>query len=146
MFRFDNATRGWSWHIVDPDLGATNNLAGLSSGDLVWIRTTGTVTVNILGEPITLSCTGEGTAGEDCWNQVAIAQHHSRRSIYIYRNPEPGGTGSDQDLTTPGQWSTSTSGQSGTTTPRSPPAACQRLSMAVRSWAAGAAASSHQSP
>ena len=50
-----------------------NNLVSLSSGDLVWVRTTGTVTADILGEPVTLSCTGEGDADENCWNQIAIS-------------------------------------------------------------------------
>ena len=28
--------------------------------------------VDIPGAPVTLSCTGEGTADENCWNQIAI--------------------------------------------------------------------------
>ena len=72
VFRFDNATKEWSWYIHDPALRAANNLAGLSSGDLVWIKATKTITADILGESIPLSCTGEGTADKDCWNQMAI--------------------------------------------------------------------------
>ena len=59
---------------MTPALRAANNLAGLPSGDLVWVRTTRTVTADILGESVTLSCTGEGTADENCWNQMAIPQ------------------------------------------------------------------------
>ena len=28
--------------------------------------------VDIPGAPVTLSCTGEGDADENCWNQIAI--------------------------------------------------------------------------
>ena len=72
VFRFDNATKEWSWYIHDRDFQPANNLASLSSGDLVWVRTTGTVTADIMGEPVSLSCTGDGTVGENCWNQMAI--------------------------------------------------------------------------
>ena len=86
MIRFDNATKEWSWYIHDPALRAASNLAGLSSGDLVWVKTTGTVTVDILVGG-TLSCTGEGTADQNCWNQIAIPQRlrdewQERRRLY----------------------------------------------------------------
>ena len=72
VFRFDNATKMWAWYISDPAFASTNNLGGLSSGDLVYIKVTKDVTANILGASTTLTCTNAGTDTEDCWNLVAI--------------------------------------------------------------------------
>ena len=72
VFRFDNTTKMWEWYISDPAFAATNNLAGLSSGDLVYIKVTKDVTADVLGTSITLTCTNAGTDTEDCWNLVAI--------------------------------------------------------------------------
>ena len=72
VFKFDNATKDWQWYINDPAFTATNNLAGLSSGDLVWIKVSKSVTADILGTSVTLSCINEGMENEDCWNQISI--------------------------------------------------------------------------
>ena len=72
IFRFDNTTKMWEWYISDPAFAATNNLAGLSSGDLVYIKVTKDVTADVLGKSLTLTCTNAGTDTEDCWNLVAI--------------------------------------------------------------------------
>ena len=72
MFRFDNTTKMWEWYISDPAFASTNNLAGLSSGDLVYIKVTKDVSADILGASTTLTCTNAGTDTEDCWNLVAI--------------------------------------------------------------------------
>ena len=72
IFRFDNATKMWQWYILDPAFASTNNLGGLSSGDLVYIKATKDVTADVLGTSITLTCTNVGTDTEDCWNLVAI--------------------------------------------------------------------------
>ena len=72
VFRFDNTTKMWEWYISDPAFASTNNLAGLSSGDLVYIKVTKDVTANILGASTTLTCTNAGTDTEDCWNLIAI--------------------------------------------------------------------------
>ena len=72
VFRFDNATKMWAWYISDPAFASTNNLGGLSSGDLVYIKVTKDVTADILGASTTLTCTNAGTDTEDCWNLVAI--------------------------------------------------------------------------
>ena len=72
VFRFDNTTKMWEWYISDPAFASTNNLAGLSSGDLVYIKVTKDVSADILGASITLTCTNAGTDTEDCWNLVAI--------------------------------------------------------------------------
>ena len=72
VFRFDNATKMWAWYISDPAFASTNNLGGLSSGDLVYIKVTKDVSADILGASTTLTCTNAGTDTEDCWNLVAI--------------------------------------------------------------------------
>ena len=72
VFRFDNSTKSWEWYISDPAFSASNNLGGLSSGDLVYIKVTKDVTADVLGTSITLTCTNAGTDTEDCWNLVAI--------------------------------------------------------------------------
>ena len=72
IFRFDNTTKMWEWYIGDPAFASTNNLSGLSSGDLVYIKVTKDVTADVLGTSITLTCTNAGTDTEDCWNLVAI--------------------------------------------------------------------------
>ena len=72
VFRFDNETKEWRWHIADPAFAPANNLAGLESGDLVWIKVAYSITVDILGEPVELTCINPGTADQDCWNHVAI--------------------------------------------------------------------------
>ena len=72
IFRFDNTTKMWEWYISDPAFASTNNLAGLSSGDLVYIKVTKDVTADILGASTTLTCTNAGTDTEDCWNLIAI--------------------------------------------------------------------------
>ena len=72
VFRFDNATKMWSWYIADPAFAASNNLAGLSSGDLVFIKVTQDMTVDILGTSVALTCINEGTETEDCWNTITI--------------------------------------------------------------------------
>ena len=72
VFRFDNSTKSWEWYISDPAFSASNNLAGLSSGDLVYIKVTEDVTADILGASTTLTCTNAGTDTEDCWNLIAI--------------------------------------------------------------------------
>ena len=72
VFKFDNETKEWQWHINDPAFASTNNLAGLSSGDLVWIKVSKTVTADVLGASVTLSCINEGMENEDCWNQISI--------------------------------------------------------------------------
>ena len=68
IFRFDNTTKMWEWYISDPAFASTNNLAGLSSGDLVYIKVTKDVTADVLGASVTLTCTNAGTDTEDCWN------------------------------------------------------------------------------
>ena len=72
VFRFDNSTKSWEWYISDPAFSASNNLGGLSSGDLVYIKVTEDVTADILGASTTLTCTNAGTDTEDCWNLIAI--------------------------------------------------------------------------
>ena len=72
VFRFDNTTKMWEWYISDPAFASTNNLGGLSSGDLVYIKVTTDVTADILGASTTLTCTNAGTDTEDCWNLIAI--------------------------------------------------------------------------
>ncbi len=72
IFRFDNTTKTWEWYIADPAFAASNNLAGLSSGDLVFIKVTQDMTVDILGTSIALTCINEGTETEDCWNTITI--------------------------------------------------------------------------
>jgi hypothetical protein len=72
VFRFDNSTKSWEWYISDPAFSASNNLGGLSSGDLVYIKVTKDVTADVLGTSITLTCTNAGTDTEDCWNLIAI--------------------------------------------------------------------------
>ena len=72
VFRFDNTTKMWAWYISDPAFASTNNLGGLSSGDLVYIKVTKDVSADILGASTTLTCTNAGTDTEDCWNLVAI--------------------------------------------------------------------------
>jgi hypothetical protein len=72
VFRFDNSTKSWEWYISDPAFSASNNLAGLSSGDLVYIKVTKDVTADILGTSTTLTCANPGTETEDCWNLIAI--------------------------------------------------------------------------
>ena len=72
VFKFDNETKEWQWYINDPAFTSTNNLGGLSSGDLVWIKVTKTVTADVLGTSVTLSCINEGMENEDCWNQISI--------------------------------------------------------------------------
>ena len=72
IFRFDNTTKMWEWYISDPAFASTNNLAGLSSGDLVYIKVTKDVTADVLGASVTLTCTNAGTDTEDCWNLIAI--------------------------------------------------------------------------
>ena len=72
VFKFDNSTKSWEWYISDPAFSASNNLAGLSSGDLVFIKVTEDVTADILGTSTTLTCTNAGTETEDCWNLISI--------------------------------------------------------------------------
>ena len=72
VFKFNNETKEWQWHINDPAFSSTNNLAGLSSGDLVWIKVSKSVTADILGTSTTLTCINEGMENEDCWNQISI--------------------------------------------------------------------------
>ena len=72
VFKFDNMTKEWQWFINDPAFASTNNLAGLSSGDLVWIKVSKSVTADILGTSTTLTCINEGAENEDCWNQISI--------------------------------------------------------------------------
>ncbi len=72
VFKFDNMTKDWQWYINDPAFASTNNLAGLSSGDLVWIKVSKSVTADILGTSTSLSCINEGAENEDCWNQISI--------------------------------------------------------------------------
>ena len=72
VFKFNNATKEWQWHINDPAFASTNNLAGLSSGDLIWVKVSKSVTADVLGTSVTLSCINEGMENEDCWNQISI--------------------------------------------------------------------------
>lgn len=72
VFRFDNATKEWNWYIVYQDFRPANNLASLASGDLVWIRVTRTITINVLGKPVSLTCVARDATGENCWNLVRI--------------------------------------------------------------------------
>ena len=72
VFRFDNATKEWQWYVTDPVFAHSNNLAGLSSGNLVFIKVTQDITADILGTSVTLTCINEGTETEDCWNKIAI--------------------------------------------------------------------------
>ena len=72
VFRFDNETKEWRWHIADPAFALANNLAALASGDLVWIKVAYSITVDILGTPVELTCINPGTDDQDCWNHVAI--------------------------------------------------------------------------
>ena len=72
VFRFNNETKTWEWYISDEAFSASNNLAGLSSGDLVFIKVTKDTTVDILGTSTTLTCTNPGTETEDCWNLISI--------------------------------------------------------------------------
>ena len=72
VFKFNNETKEWQWYINDPAFASTNNLAGLSSGDLVWIKVSKSVTADILGTSTTLTCINEGAENEDCWNQISI--------------------------------------------------------------------------
>ncbi len=72
VFKFNNETKEWQWYINDPAFASTNNLAGLSSGDLVWIKVSKSVTADILGTSTTLTCINEGMENEDCWNQISI--------------------------------------------------------------------------
>ena len=71
VFRFENATKEWSWYIADPAFSASNNLAGLSSGDLVFIKVTEDITVDILGTSTTMTCGNDGLGNEDCWNLIS---------------------------------------------------------------------------
>lgn len=71
VFKFDNDTKEWRWYINNPDFRSANNLPGLSSGDPVWIRVTRTVTADILGKPVHLTCVMQG-ATENCWNLIGI--------------------------------------------------------------------------
>ena len=47
-------------------------MAGLSSGDLVWIKVSKSVTADVLGSTVDLTCINEGAENEDCWNQISI--------------------------------------------------------------------------
>ena len=72
VFVFDNETKEWLWHISDPAFASTNTLTGLSSGDLAWIKVSKSVTADVLGRSLALTCINEGMENEDCWNQVSI--------------------------------------------------------------------------
>ncbi len=72
IFRFDNETKTWQWYIADPAFAASNNLAGLSASDLVFIKVTQDITVDILGTSTPLTCINEGLETEDCWNTISI--------------------------------------------------------------------------
>ena len=72
VFRFDNATKDWEWYVTDPVFAPNNNLVGLSSGNLVFIKVTQDITADILGTSVALTCVNEGTEAEDCWNTITI--------------------------------------------------------------------------
>ena len=67
VFYFNNATKAWQWHIVDPAFASTNNLDQVVSGAPLWIRVTEDTSVVINGQQVDFTC-----AGDDCWNLITF--------------------------------------------------------------------------
>jgi hypothetical protein len=67
VFYFNNATKEWQWHIVDPDFAATNNLDDVVSGAPLWVLVTEDTSAILNTRTVDFTC-----AGGDCWNLVTF--------------------------------------------------------------------------
>ena len=67
VFYFNNATKEWQWHIVDPDFAATNNLDDVVSGAPLWVLVTEDTSAILNNRTVDFTC-----AGGDCWNLVTF--------------------------------------------------------------------------
>ena len=67
VFYFNNATKEWQWHIVDPDFAATNNLTEVVSGAPLWVLVTEDTSAVLNSRTVDFTC-----AGDDCWNLVTF--------------------------------------------------------------------------
>ena len=67
VFYFNNATKEWQWHIVDPDFAATNNLDDIVSGAPLWVLVTEDTSAVLNSRTVDFTC-----AGDDCWNLVTF--------------------------------------------------------------------------
>ena len=67
VFYFNNATKEWQWHIVDPDFASTNNLDDVVSGAPLWVLVTEDTSAVLNNRTVDFTC-----AGGDCWNLVTF--------------------------------------------------------------------------
>ena len=67
VFYFNNSTKEWQWHIVDPDFAASNNLDDVVSGAPLWVLVTEDTSATLNNRVVDFSC-----AGDDCWNLVTF--------------------------------------------------------------------------
>jgi hypothetical protein len=67
VFYFNNSTKQWQWHIVDPAFAASNNLNQVVSGAPLWVLVTMDTTVVLNNRTISFTC-----ADGDCWNLITF--------------------------------------------------------------------------
>ena len=67
VFYFNNESKEWQWHIVDPDFASTNNLDDVVSGAPLWVLVTEDTSATLNGRVVNFTC-----AGDDCWNLVTF--------------------------------------------------------------------------
>jgi hypothetical protein len=69
-FHFDNASKSWTFYDPRPEFASANTMRQLIEGQVYWIKVTQNTTAVLNGTERVLSCVGEGTPQEDCWNLV----------------------------------------------------------------------------
>ena len=65
VFKFDNATKTWSFYDPREEFTEINTLSGLVSGEAYWVKVTETTTAILNGRVVSLTC-----ARGNCWNHV----------------------------------------------------------------------------
>ena len=67
VFYFNNMTKQWQWHIVDPAFAASNNLNQIVSGAPLWVLVTESTTVTLNNRVVSFTC-----ADGNCWNLITF--------------------------------------------------------------------------
>ena len=69
-FLFDNLSKSWVFFDPRPAFASANTLTQLDPNKIYWLKIRRDQLVNLNGKQSDLTCINEGTAQEDCWNQV----------------------------------------------------------------------------
>ena len=69
-FLFDNLSKSWLFFDPRPVFAPANTLTVLEQNKIYWLKIKRDQSTTLNGQLSNLTCIGEGTPREDCWNQV----------------------------------------------------------------------------